>query len=249
MPLVPAMREDRRHNGNNLYDRLQLPQIARLDGETLGGGNRAQAADQELPADDEDGNPGLDDVRVVLDERDVGGRNEQLVGKRIEQHAHRCDLSAAAGEGGIDSIRDGNQDQEQRGDNLLLAMPAAMRKMRREHPDEDGHREDPDHRDGVGQIHELRSAGSKDSGAHITLRPYGHYAPARMAFGLAEPVRSKWILRIRVCVQPAFKTMDPLLAWRRLLSLSISHLARVTAVKIRTAFFCVLILSVNQFME
>src|SRR5271156_1753364 len=217
MPLVPAMREDRRHNGNNLYDRLQLPQIARLDGETLGGGNRAQAADQELPADDEDGNPGLDDVRVVLDERDVGGRNEQLVGKRIEQHAHRCDLSAAAGEVAIDSIRDGNQDEEQRGDNLLLAMPAAVRKMRREHPDEDGHREDPDHRDGVGQIHEFsRRARRTLERACVTLRPYAHYAPARMAFGLAEPVKIKWALRVRVRV-PAFKKMDPLLARRRLL--------------------------------
>src|SRR5208283_3064640 len=86
-----------------------------------------------------------------------------------------------------------NQDEEQRGNSLLFGMPAAARKMRRKHPDEDGDRKDADHRDGVGQIHEFWLGGvdglQKRCGR--TPLPYGHYAPAGDNVGARDIASSK----------------------------------------------------------
>jgi hypothetical protein len=90
-----------------------------------------------------------------------------------------------------------------------------MRKMRREHPDEDGHREDPDHRDGVGQIHEFRSVGSEtleralSSGPTVIMHQQGRRLD-----------RAELLSRLAPLTSP---TPYP-------------HLASVTAVPIRTTF-------------
>ncbi len=42
VPLIPAVGENRGDDGHNLHHHLQLAQLARLDGEALGGGHAAQ---------------------------------------------------------------------------------------------------------------------------------------------------------------------------------------------------------------
>ena len=72
-PVVPAVGEDGGYDGDDLDDGFELADLAGFDGEAFGGGDAAQAIDEELAADDEDGDPGLDDGGVVGDEEDVGG--------------------------------------------------------------------------------------------------------------------------------------------------------------------------------
>src|SRR5579875_2673806 len=103
---------------------------------------------------------------VELDQCNIGRRYEQLVSYGVEEHAHRGDLAAAAREVSVYAVRDGNHDEKQAGDDLLLAVPAAVRKVRRQHPDQGRHAEDATHRDGVGQVHGR------------ARRAYSHYAPA-----------------------------------------------------------------------
>lgn len=155
---VPAVVEDGEADGNDLDYRFKFAYIAGLDGEAFGRGDGAEACDEKFSSDDEDGDPGFDDVRVVLDESDVSGGDEQLIGKRIEQHAHCGDLASSAGEEAINSIGDGNKDEEGCNYDFLLAVKTAMREVGREHPDEDGDRGDAAYRDGVGQIHRFNSA-------------------------------------------------------------------------------------------
>src|SRR5260221_4039300 len=51
-PLFPAMIEDDRDHGDDLYHHFELAKFACLDGEALGGGNLSQSSDQKLAADD-----------------------------------------------------------------------------------------------------------------------------------------------------------------------------------------------------
>lgn len=97
VPVAPAVSEDGGDDGGDLDDGFEFAEVAGLDGEAFGGCDGAEPADEEFAADDEDGDPGLDDVRVVFDESDVGGGDEQLVGQGVEEHAHGGNLAAAAG--------------------------------------------------------------------------------------------------------------------------------------------------------
>jgi hypothetical protein len=142
MPNPPAVVKDGNDDRDDLDDGFELADVAGFDGETFRRCDGAESGDEELASNDDDGDPGLDDVRVVLDETDVGGGDEQLVGERVEEHADGGDLAAAAGEVAVDSVGNGEQDEEESGNDLLLAVEAAAREIGREHPDEDGHRED-----------------------------------------------------------------------------------------------------------
>src|SRR5439155_26036516 len=115
----------------------------------------------ELAADDEDCDPGVDDAGVVADEDDVAGGDEEFVGERVKQHAHGGDLVAAAGEIAVEAVGDAGEDEDDAGDDLLLAAAEAggavalPREDGRENPDEQRDACNTAHRDGVWQVHVL----------------------------------------------------------------------------------------------
>jgi hypothetical protein len=160
VPIVPAVGEDGGYDRDDLNDGFEFADLAGFDGEAFGGGDGAQAGDEELAADNEDGDPRLNDAGVVADEDDVAGGDEEFVRQWVEKHAHSGDLVAAAGEIAVEAVGDAGEDEDDAGDDLLLAAAQAGGAVPL--PGEDG-REDPDeqrnacnaaHRDGVGQIHE-----------------------------------------------------------------------------------------------
>jgi hypothetical protein len=159
-PVVPAVSQDGCDDGDDLDDSLELADLAGLDGEALGRGDGAQARDEKLATDDKDGDPGLDDARGVGNKDDVSRRDHELVGEGIEKDAHGGDLFAATGEVAVETVCNGGENEDDAGDDLLLA-PAQTRRAVTASKGEDG-REDPDeqrkagdaaHRDGVGQVH------------------------------------------------------------------------------------------------
>ena len=167
VPIVPAVGEDGGDDRDDLDDGFELADLAGFDGEAFGGRDRAQAGDEELAADDQDSDPWLDDVGVVADEDDVTGGDEEFVRERVEEHPHGGDLAAAAGQIPVEAVGDAGEDEDDAGDDLLLAAAEARGAVPL--PGEDG-REDPDeqrnagnaaHRNGVGQVHEPDSDGHR----------------------------------------------------------------------------------------
>jgi hypothetical protein len=144
---------------------MAVADLAGFDGEAFGGGDGAEAGDEELAADNEDGDPGWDDTRVVGDEDDVRGGDEELIGQWVKQHAHGGDLVAAAGEIAVEAVGDAGEDEEDAGDNLLLATAEACGTVAagegeggRKDPDEQRNAGNAAHRDGVGQVHRFLMA-------------------------------------------------------------------------------------------
>lgn len=152
---VPAVVKDREADGDDLDHSFELAHVAGLNGETFRRGDGAEAGDQKFASNDKDSDPWFYDVRVVLDQSDVGGGDEQLIGEGIEQHTHGSDLAAPASEVAIDPVGNGDKDEEDSGYDLLLAVESTVEKMGREHPDEDGDGGNAADRDGVGQIHRV----------------------------------------------------------------------------------------------
>ncbi len=165
VPIIPAVGEDGGDDRDDLDDGLELADLAGFDGEAFVGGNAAEAGDEELAADDKDCDPWLDDAGVVADEDDVAGGDEELVGQWVEKHAHGGDLVAAAGEIAVEAVGDAGEDEDDAGDDLLLAAAesggavALPGEGGREDPDEQGNACNTAHRDGVGQVHERVLAG------------------------------------------------------------------------------------------
>src|SRR5207302_9184328 len=58
-PVVPAVGQDGGDDGDDLDDGLELADLAGFDGEAFGGGDGAEAGDEELAADDQDCEPWL----------------------------------------------------------------------------------------------------------------------------------------------------------------------------------------------
>jgi hypothetical protein len=170
VPVVPAVREDGGDDRDDLDDGLELADLAGFDGEAFSGGDGAQAGDEEFASDDENGDPRLDDVGVVADEDDVAGGDQELVGERVEKHAHGGDLVTAAGEIPVEAICDAGEDEDDAGDDLLLTATEAggavalPREGGREDPDEQRNACNAAHRDGVGQIHERVLTGTDGVG-------------------------------------------------------------------------------------
>jgi len=98
---------------------FSLPIFRRLDGEALRRGDGAQPGDQELAADDDDGDPRRHDARVVRDQDDVGRGDHQLVRERVQQHAQGGDLPAPAREVAVQAVGDGRQNEDARRQQLL----------------------------------------------------------------------------------------------------------------------------------
>jgi hypothetical protein len=174
-PVVPAVGEDSGDDRDDLDDSLELAELAGFDGEALGGGDGAEAGDQELAANDQDGDPGGNDAGVIRDQDDVGGGDQELVGEGVEEHADGGDLFAAAGEIAVEAVGDAGEDEDGAGDELLLATAKAdgavasgERKRRREHPDEDRDACYAAHRDGVGQVQDSLWLDSKAT-PHCTI--------------------------------------------------------------------------------
>jgi hypothetical protein len=159
VPVIPPVGQDGGHDGDDLDDGFELPDLAGFDGEAFGGGDGAEAGDEELAADDEDGDPGLDDGGVVPDEDDVGGGDQEFIGEGVEEHTHGRDLVAATGEIAVEAVGDAGEDEDDAGDDLLLATAetgsavALEGEDGREDPDEQRNTGDTAHRDGVGQVH------------------------------------------------------------------------------------------------
>ena len=105
-------------------DCLQLAQLAGGDGEPFRRRNGTQAGDEKFAADDHHHDPHLHHLRIVGDKGDERGRHHDLVGQRIEQHAHGGDLAAAAGQIAIQAVGNRGQNKENRRQNLLLPLPA-----------------------------------------------------------------------------------------------------------------------------
>ncbi len=60
------MGEDGGDDGDDLDDGLKFADLGGFDGEAFGGGDGAQAGDEKLAADDDDGDPGRNDAGVIL---------------------------------------------------------------------------------------------------------------------------------------------------------------------------------------
>jgi hypothetical protein len=162
VPVVPAVGEDGGDDGDDLDNGFELADLTGFDGETFGGGDAAEAGDEELAANDKDGDPGFDDAGVVADEDDVSGGDKELVGQGVEKHAHGGDLVAATGEVAVETIGDAGKDEEDAGEDLLFAaeeargsMSAGKREGGREYPDEQRNAGNAAHRNGVWQVHRL----------------------------------------------------------------------------------------------
>ena len=159
VPIGPAVGEDGGDDGDDLDNGLELADLAGFDGEAFRSGDAAKAGDEELAADDEDSDPRLDDVGVVIDEDDVGSSDEELVGQRVEKHPHGGDLVSAAGEVAVEAIGDAGEDEDNAGNDLLFAAAQPEGGVplpgedRREDPDEQRNACNTAHRDGVGQVH------------------------------------------------------------------------------------------------
>ena len=151
------MVEDGGDDGDDLDYGFELAEVAGLDGEAFAGGDGAETADEELAADDEDGDPGLHDVGVVGDQQDEGGGDHELVGEGVEEHAEGGDLAAAAGEEAVEAVGDRGEDEDGGGDEFLLAVGAVPGEARGEGPDQQGDACDAGQRYGVGQIHGMGS--------------------------------------------------------------------------------------------
>ena len=142
---------------------FQLADLGGVDGESLGCGDGAEAGDEELSADDDDGDPRVYDARVVGDQDDVGRGDHQLVCQRIQQHAQGGDLLAAAGQVAVQAVGDGGEDEDAGGDQLLPTAQQAVGcgvggKGRGEDPHQQRHGGDAAERNGVGQVHGPRDA-------------------------------------------------------------------------------------------
>jgi hypothetical protein len=153
-PLLPAMVENYRHDGDNLHNHFELAEIAGFNREAFGSGNAAQPTDQELPADYDDGDPGCHQRRVELNQGDESGSNEQLVGQWVEQHSNGGDLATFAGDVAVDPVGNRSDDKQNRGEQFLLAIDAGEARSR-EHPDEQWDAEDTGERDGIRKVHNL----------------------------------------------------------------------------------------------
>ena len=80
---------------------------------------------------------------------------------------------SAAGEVAVEAVGDAREDEDDAGDNRLLAAAEARCAMalkwkdRREYPDEQRNAGNSAHRDGVGQVHGPVMTASMDSGSRL----------------------------------------------------------------------------------
>src|SRR6266567_1179843 len=156
-PLPPAMIENHRDHGNNLHKHFEFAQIAGFNGESLRSRNRSQAAYQEFPADNYDGNPCGNQPRIELDQSDERSSDQQLVGERIKQDPHGGNLPATPRDVAIDSVSDRGRNKERRSEQLLFTISRGEA-VRGEHPDQQWDHANPDERNGIGKIHQQRPA-------------------------------------------------------------------------------------------
>jgi hypothetical protein len=95
---------------------------------------------------------------IELHQRDEGGGDQQLVGERIEQHAHGGDLAAFAREIAVNAVGDGSQDENGRSQDFSLAGLLIGEARSAKNPDEQRDRGDAGERDVVGKIHAITEA-------------------------------------------------------------------------------------------
>lgn len=157
------MVQDGGDDGYYLDDCFEFAEVAGLDGKALAGGDGAEAADEEFAADDEDGDPGLHHVGIVGHEEDEGGRDHELVGKGVKEHAQGGDLAATTGEESVETVGDRSGDEESGRDEFLLAMSTLEGKARGESPYQERDACDSGERYGVGKVHGIACAADRDT--------------------------------------------------------------------------------------
>src|SRR5581483_382157 len=170
IPVFPAHREDGGDHGDDLHDHLEFAEIAGLDGEAFGGGDGTEAADHEFTANHDDGHPRRHDLRVELHQGYEGGGDEQLVGERIEEHAHGGDLAAAAREVTINAVGDRGGNENRGGEQLFFAVQAAEAAAGQD-PDQHRYAENAAERDVVGQVHRQKLAGVEARPRQLNYAP------------------------------------------------------------------------------
>ena len=168
-PLVPAASENHGHDGNDLHQHLELAQFARLNREAFGCGNGAQSAYQKLAADDDHSHPGRHQRGIELHQRDESGGDQQLVGQRIEQHAHGRDLAAFAREIAVNAVGDRSQDENGRRQDFSFPGLLARETRSAENPDEQRDRGDTGERDVVRKIHAMTEPGPRGSAVNVII--------------------------------------------------------------------------------
>src|SRR5262249_52193209 len=150
--LRPAVVENNRNNGNDLHDHFELAEIAGFDGKTFGCGNGSQAANQKFAPNDDHGNPRWNHARIELHQGYKRSRNEEFVGKGIQQHAHGGNLPAPTGDVAVDAIRDGSGNEQRCREQLPLSVRCREPRTRK-HPYKHRNAQDTDERDGIRQVH------------------------------------------------------------------------------------------------
>ncbi len=146
------MVDDGRHHRENLHEHLGFAQLAGLDGEAFRRSNRAQPADQEFAADNNHRHPRRNGARIELHQSNEGGRNQQLVRYRVQQHAHGGDLRALARQVAVDGIgqRCGNEDE--RGQQFTVTVRRAKTAAGK-NPDQHRNAENAGERDVGRKVH------------------------------------------------------------------------------------------------
>jgi len=112
IPLIPAVSENRCYNGDNLQDHFQLAKIARLNGKAFGGGDAAQAGDQELAPEHENNDPRRHEVGGEADEEDESGGNQEFIRHGIKENSYAADLAVLAREVAVKAIGDRGQNKD-----------------------------------------------------------------------------------------------------------------------------------------
>jgi len=154
-PFVPAASKNHGHHGDDLHQHLELAQFARLNRKTFGRGNRAQPAHQKFAADDDHSHPGRHQRGIELHQRDERGGDQQLVGQRIEQHAHGRDLAALTREIAVNAVSDRGQDENGRRQDFSFPGLLARETWCAKNPDEQRDRGNAGERDVVRKIHAM----------------------------------------------------------------------------------------------
>ncbi len=116
---------------------------------------------QKLAADDDHSHPGRHQRGIELNQRDESGGDQQLVGQRIEQHAHGRDLATFTREISVNAVGDRSQDENGRRQDFSLAGLLARETRRAQNPYEKRNRGDAGERDVVRKIHAMTEPGPR----------------------------------------------------------------------------------------
>ena len=151
-PLPPAVRQNHCDHRDDLDQHLEFSEIAGLNRESFRSSYGTQATHQELAPNNDHGHPCRYQSGIELHQGHERRGDEQLIGQGIQQNSNRRDLPSLARQVSVNSIGDGRQDEQRRGQYLSLTMLAAESAAGK-NPDQQGDAENAAERNVVWQIH------------------------------------------------------------------------------------------------